>query len=216
MAKKAAKKATKTATAKKATTAKPTAKKATPKPVAKVAAKKVVKKAEAKPAKKAVAKKAAPKPASKAPAKVAKAPAKAAVAPAKKVAAKPAPPAKVEKPAKAAVKPVKEVKVAKEVEPVKKSSHLSLVTEEAAPKKEKKVKFDRTGMTEDQIKWHEMHEKYKGVKAPNYSISGQFEAKSPIQHKIFGWGFILSNEYDRLEVIFEDGKRMLISNRKLS
>ncbi|AHI05159.1 hypothetical protein BDW_03255 [Bdellovibrio bacteriovorus W] len=213
MAKKAAKKATKTATAKKATTAKPTAKKATPKPVAKVAAKKVVKKAEAKPAKKSVAKKAAPKPASKAPAKVAKAPAKAAVAPAKKVAAKPAPPAK---PAKAAVKPVKEVKVAKEVEPVKKSSHLSLVTEEAAPKKEKKIKFDRTGMTEDQIKWHEMHEKYKGVKAPNYSISGQFEAKSPIQHKIFGWGFILSNEYDRLEVIFEDGKRMLISNRKLS
>ena len=85
-----------------------------------------------------------------------------------------------------------------------------------APKKEKKVKIDKTGMSEDQVKWHELHEKYKANKALSYNIGNQYEAKTPIEHKIFGWGYILSNEYDRLEVLFEDGKRMLISNRKLS
>lgn len=84
-----------------------------------------------------------------------------------------------------------------------------------APKKEKKVKIDKAA-SEDLLKWNELHDKYKAMKAQAYSISGQYEAKTPIQHKIFGWGFILSNEYDRLEVLFEDGKRMLISNRKLS
>ena len=83
-------------------------------------------------------------------------------------------------------------------------------------KKEKKQKLDKTGLNEDQVKWAEMNEKYQGQKAEPYTISGQFEAKTPVQHKIFGWGYILSNEYDRLEVLFEDGKRMLISNRKLS
>ncbi|MBO9666774.1 MAG: hypothetical protein J7501_08155, partial [Bdellovibrio sp.] len=85
-----------------------------------------------------------------------------------------------------------------------------------APKKEKKVKIDKTGMSEDQVKWHELHEKYKAMKAQSYNIGSQYEARTPIEHKLFGWGFILSNEYDRLEVLFEDGKRMLISNRKLS
>lgn len=111
-------------------------------------------------------------------------------------------------------KPIKAEKVDKKPKAETKSIEAQVVPE--APKKEKKVKLDKTGLSEDQVKWHEMHEKYKGVKAPLYTISAQFEAKTPIQHKIFGWGYVLSNEYDRLEVIFEDGKRMLISNRKLS
>lgn len=112
------------------------------------------------------------------------------------------------------VKPVKAEKVEKKVKAEPKDVDADVISE--APKKEKKVKIDKTGLTEDQVKWHEMHEKYKGGKAPMYTISAQFEAKTPIQHKIFGWGYVLSNEYDRLEVLFEDGKRMLISNRKLS
>lgn len=111
-------------------------------------------------------------------------------------------------------KPVKIEKNEKKAKAEVKAVDADVIPE--APKKEKKVKIDKTGLSEDQVKWHEMHEKYKGVKAPMYTISAQFEAKTPIQHKIFGWGYVLSNEYDRLEVIFEDGKRMLISNRKLS
>ena len=32
--------------------------------------------------------------------------------------------------------------------------------------------------------------------------------------KVLGWGFILKNDNDRLEVLFETGIRMLISNYK--
>lgn len=144
---------------------------------------------------------------------------------------------KATKPPKEAAKPTKEsAKADKKAEKKAEPKKAMIATKEAptkpekkgkgtpaavsevadeAPKKEKKIKIDKTGLTEDQIRWHELHEKHRGIKAPNYSIGGQFEAKSPIQHKIFGWGFILSNEYDRLEVLFQDGKRMLISNRKL-
>ncbi len=205
----------------------------------------MAKKAVKKEAPAAKAKKKA-KPAAKAPAKPVKSAAKPVKAPAKaaaKAAAKPAPAAKAKpakaKPAKAEVKPAKAApakkvaasapsakpakveKPAKEEKAPKAERNLKLVEPAAevvedTPKKEKKVKINKTGLNEDQVKWHELHEKYKGLKAPNYTISGQFEAKTPIQHKIFGWGFVLSNEYDRLEVLFEDAKRMLISNRKLS
>ncbi|MEK2644524.1 hypothetical protein [Bdellovibrio sp. BCCA] len=173
----------------------------------------MAKKAAKKEAPAAKAKKAAAKPAAKAPAK-AKAPAaKPAAAKAKAAPPPPAKAAKAEKPSKAA-------KSAPAPEKVEKKSKIEAapapVEVAEAPKKEKKVKIDKTGLSEDQVKWHELHEKYKAMKAPSYSISGQFEAKTPLQHKIFGWGFVLSNEYDRLEVLFEDGKRMLISNRKLS
>lgn len=188
-----------------------------------VAAKKAKTTKKAPVAKKAKATKAAPKSAAK-PAKKVATKAKAPVAKAKGVKtapaakkAKAAPPPKVVK-----EKPSKLEKVSKPSKIEEKASpKLKLVPESApvaeveVPKKEKKIKIDKTGLTEEQIKWHELHEKLKGVKALPYSISGQYEAKTPISHKIFGWGFILSNEYDRLEVLFEDAKRMLISNRKL-
>ena len=160
-------------------------------------------------------------PAAKAPAK----PAPKAAAP-KAAAKKPAPvKAPAVKAAKAEpVKPAKEAKVAKPIAeekapaPAKADKKAAKVVEAEveAPKKEKKTKVDKSGMSEDQAKWVDLHEKYKSMKAPPYNIGSQYEAKTPIEHKTFGWGFILSNEYDRLEVLFEDGKRMLISNRKLS
>lgn len=189
--------------------------------MAKKAAKKEVPAAKAKKAAKPVAK--APAKATK-PTKAVKPVAKAAKPVAAKVkegkTAKAAPAKAVEKkavtppPPPPAPAPVKALKTEK----VSKKDKVSKDVQETAavPKKEKKVKVDKSGLSEDQAKWHELYEKHKGVKAPTYSISGQFEAKTPLQHKIFGWGFILSNEYDRLEVVFEDGKRMLISNRKLS
>ncbi|MBV2169364.1 MAG: hypothetical protein KUL82_11725 [Bdellovibrio sp.] len=176
--------------------------------MAKKAAKKEAPAAKAKKAAKPVAK-------AKAPAKAAK-PVKAAKPAAKEVKATKAPKAAPKAPEKkAAPPPPAPVKAPKAEKKVKAEAVPAEVVVEA-PKKEKKVKIDKSGMSEDQVKWHEFREKYKGMKAPAYSISGQFEAKTPLQHKIFGWGFILSNEYDRLEVLFEDGKRMLISNRKLS
>ncbi len=49
---------------------------------------------------------------------------------------------------------------------------------------------------------------------PTYNMSEQYPAQSPLIHKTLGWGFILSNNNDRLEVLFETGKKILISNYK--
>lgn len=77
-----------------------------------------------------------------------------------------------------------------------------------------KIKIDRDKMTEDQIKWAEMYNKHREAQAPQYDMKGTFKANAPILHKVLGWGWVASNENDRLEVLFKDGKRMLISNYK--
>lgn len=94
----------------------------------------------------------------------------------------------------------------------KKSSEIVEKTKSGPPASEIKIKVDKTKMSEDEIKWLEAYEKHKAEKPAPYDMKAQFESNRPIQHKILGWGWILSNENDRLEVLFKDGKRMLISN----
>jgi hypothetical protein len=60
--------------------------------------------------------------------------------------------------------------------------------------------------------WRQMHEQLKDVKPVPYILSGSYEAKTPIQHKIMGWGYVLKNRGTRIEVLFEDGIRTLVSN----
>ena len=75
-----------------------------------------------------------------------------------------------------------------------------------------KIKIDREKMSDEQIKWAEMYNKYRDAQAAAYDMKSTFKAGAPILHKILGWGWVVSNENDRLEVLFKDGKRMLISN----
>jgi hypothetical protein len=82
------------------------------------------------------------------------------------------------------------------------------------PKMTKAEKAISVEASEDLKKWQEMKEKFGHVKVLNYNLSGQFEAEAPINHKILGWGYVLSNQNDRLEVLFESGKKTLISNYK--
>lgn len=65
-------------------------------------------------------------------------------------------------------------------------------------------------------KWSSLLKKSesKGLKASNYNMSKSYEAQTPIQHKVLGWGYILNNVNDRLEVLFKDGIKYLISNYK--
>ena len=143
------------------------------------------------------------KAASKAPAKAAasaKPVAKAAAKPAAKPApAKKAPPA----PAKKAPTPAPEAS--------KKAASKGSVDKAQPAENAEKIKIDKS-MTEDQIKWAEAYNKYREMQAAAYDMKATFKAASPIQHKVLGWGWIVSNENDRLEVLFKDGKRMLISN----
>lgn len=74
------------------------------------------------------------------------------------------------------------------------------------------LKIDRNGDIPAQ--WNQLKEKYKALKPLPYKLTDSFEARTPILHKTLGWGFIISNLNNRLEVIFENEIKMLISNYK--
>lgn len=78
----------------------------------------------------------------------------------------------------------------------------------------KPVKIERGNASDEKAKWLELNKKYGKEKAVTYKMSEKFANMIPMQHKVLGWGFILTNENDRLEVLFETGIRMLISNYK--
>lgn len=188
----------------------------------KTAAAKVAKKAPAKVEKKAEKKadKKADKKAEKS-AKPVRAHAKS-VAPVKKVEAKSAPlKTEAKAPEKAAAAVVKAVKekvvpaVAQIPEPVVEAPQKK-VKEPKVPKVRvsAKEKAAIAALNEEVKKWSELRIKYGNEKATNYSMNEQFEANKPIQHKVLGWGYILSNQNDRLEVLFEQGVKILISNRQ--
>lgn len=143
---------------------------------------------------------------------------KAAAKPEPKAAAKPASTAKPLKlvPTEAVQAAPSEVPASKAdgVKPVREGRVLSAVREvrEKAPRVTKAAKAEKIAQGEDEAKWVEYHDRYKAEKAPTYDMKATFSAGAPIQHKLLGWGWVLSNENDRLEVLFKDGRRMLISN----
>ncbi|MBY0555508.1 hypothetical protein K2P97_13335 [bacterium] len=80
--------------------------------------------------------------------------------------------------------------------------------------KVKPVKVDRGNLADEKAKWAELNKKYGKDKALTYKMTETYSSLVPLQHKVLGWGFVLTNENDRLEVLFETGIRMLISNYK--
>lgn len=63
-------------------------------------------------------------------------------------------------------------------------------------------------------KWNSLFKKASDIKSSPYSMKNAYESKTAITHKILGWGYILENKNDRLEVLFKDGIKFLISNYK--
>lgn len=82
------------------------------------------------------------------------------------------------------------------------------------PGKLKAIKVERGNLSDEKAKWQELYKRYGKEKASPYKMSDSFEASRPLLHKVLGWGFILTNEDNRLEVLFENGIKMLISNYK--
>lgn len=80
----------------------------------------------------------------------------------------------------------------------------------------KPIRVERGNLSDEKAKWAEVFRKYGKEKSAVYKMSDTFAAMTPLQHKVLGWGFVLTNENDRLEVLFETGIRMLISNYKSS
>lgn len=78
----------------------------------------------------------------------------------------------------------------------------------------KPIKIERGNLADEKAKWQELNKRHGKEKAVAYKMSDSFESLKPIQHKVLGWGFILTNDNNRLEVLFENGIKMLISNYK--
>lgn len=78
----------------------------------------------------------------------------------------------------------------------------------------KAIKVERGNLADEKAKWQELNKRYGKEKAMTYKMSESYESLKPVQHKVLGWGFVLTNENDRLEVLFENGIKMLISNYK--
>ncbi len=158
-------------------------------------------------------------------AKIAKTPVKAAV----KAMAKAEKPAKVAKapPAaapKASGKPAaKEISKAKEalkaVPAPKPEAAVAAPAPEKAPAKTRSRKISVAASSSEAAsalvqKWNSLFKKAEQIDSKPYNMRGVFEEKTAIVHKILGWGYILANRNDRLEVLFKDGIKYLISNYK--
>ena len=82
-------------------------------------------------------------------------------------------------------------------------------------KKEKVKKLskkDQKLMAENERRWKAYQNKNKDISPVPYKISGVYQDKTPIMHKKFGWGYILSIRNDRLEVMFKETVKFLVSN----
>ena len=129
--------------------------------------------------------------------------------------------ASAEKPAKAVKAPKVEsveVEVAAMAAPAEEAPAEKPAKAPKAPKVPKPPKLTKAAAAkieannEEVRKWIELKGKHGSDKAVNYSMSGTYPAQTPIQHKVLGWGYVLTNNNDRLEVLFETGKKVLISN----
>jgi hypothetical protein len=63
-------------------------------------------------------------------------------------------------------------------------------------------------------KWATLNKKAEQIDVKPYNMKGVFEERTAITHKVLGWGYILANRNDRLEVLFKDGIKYLLSNYK--
>lgn len=124
---------------------------------------------------------------------------------------------------KAVKKTVKKVakKTAKKAT-AKKATATAAKTATSAPKakpvakKKTKRKSAKMVAAEQELygKWGALYKRHGSAPCAKYNMSASFEEKTAIQHKVHGWGFILKNINDRLEVLFETGIKILISNYK--
>lgn len=89
-------------------------------------------------------------------------------------------------------------------------------SEDLAAKALKERKLQKKDLSDDESRWLDMYEKHKLEPTQSYNMKESFAAGKPLVHKLLGWGWVLSNDYDRLEVLFKDGKKVLISNYKPS
>lgn len=82
-----------------------------------------------------------------------------------------------------------------------------------APKSSGTRRARTTTTTQGEKQFHQLLEQFEETSTP-YSIRGQFPKDTVIEHPKFGKGVITASHQDRIQVLFRDGVRDLIQNRK--
>ncbi len=119
-----------------------------------------------------------------------------------------------DKPKKAKTPPLKKVKSTQkpDADTLKKTSSVEPASVEKIKKPTKK---QARLLDEHEKKWNELYKRARGISPVEFKVSAFFEAKSPLNHPQFGWGWVLKNTNHRLEVIFRDKVRLLLSGQVL-
>lgn len=88
-----------------------------------------------------------------------------------------------------------------------------------APKKKRITKAEREAAEEAarlKEKWEELNQLSEGQASKKYILTSEFPPNTGLDHPKFGWGYVLSSHNNRLEVLFHEGIKVLISNYKES
>ncbi len=78
------------------------------------------------------------------------------------------------------------------------------------PKKKKRTVTKEEAFAKE---FERLAEKFKEKKPVNYSMSGSFKTDEVIAHKTFGMGIVTSVSYQKMEVAFSEGPRLLACDR---
>ena len=87
------------------------------------------------------------------------------------------------------------------------SEHKYRPVKKKAPKKRVVKKVDPARDFE------KLAEKYKEKEHVPYSMSGSFESNDVIDHDTFGMGIVINVFYQKMEVAFSGGPRLLVTDR---
>lgn len=94
------------------------------------------------------------------------------------------------------------------------SEHKYHPTEKTAPAKTLKPKKRTVPKKKDFAKeFGKLAEKFKGKESIAYNMSESFKTDDAIDHKTFGRGIVTSVSYEKMEVAFSEGPRILACNR---
>lgn len=74
------------------------------------------------------------------------------------------------------------------------------------------VKADRP-MGAEEKKWMMLYEKSRAIKTKPYDMNQNYKEETAIEHKTMGWGYIISSKDNRIEVLFREGVKILVSGR---
>jgi hypothetical protein len=95
------------------------------------------------------------------------------------------------------------------------------VTDDSTAKPKAKKKSTKSSVakvsakaTKAESQWNLMKEQYKGPQAVTYAISHKFNDRQSLEHPTFGLGFVTKAHAYKIEVVFSEGVKELLHDRK--